>query len=128
MSTRKLFAILLLAVLLVITLGPTQTGQAQDGVGVVDQANVVSVSLYNSIQYLSPIGQSFIPALPGVDTIELWTEDFTWNNGYGVDLYINIREGNIYGPILGTSHTLSLPGITETRETVCHGSGCRQRG
>jgi hypothetical protein len=109
MSTRKFFAMLLLAILLVITLGSPQTGQAQGGVGLVDQANVVTVSLYDSIQYFSPIGQSFIPALPGLDTVELWTEDFTWNNGHGVDLFINIREGNIYGPILGTSHTLSLP-------------------
>jgi len=67
------------------------------------------VSLYDSIQYFSPIGQSFTPTLPGLDTVELWTEDFAWDNGYGVDLYVNIREGSIYGPILGTSHPLSLP-------------------
>jgi hypothetical protein len=109
MNTRKFIVMFLLTMLLVISLAPVQTGQAQGGVGVVDQANLVSVSLYNSIQYLSPVGQSFIPALPALDTVELWTEDFTWNNGYGVELYVNIREGNIYGPILGSSHTLSLP-------------------
>lgn len=109
MNIRKFPAMLLLAILLVISLGPVQTGRAQGGVGVIDQANVVPVSLYESIQYFRPIGQSFIPSLPGLDAVELWTEDFDWNNGYGVDLYVNVREGNIHGPILGTSHTLSLP-------------------
>ncbi len=109
MNIRRFPATLLLAILLVICLGPVQTGQAQGGVGVIDQANAITVLLYESIQYFSPIGQSFIPALPGLDTVELWTEDLTWNNGHGVDLYVNIREGSISGPILGTSHTLSLP-------------------
>jgi hypothetical protein len=62
MSIRKFFAVLLLAIFLVISLSPTQSGQALDGIGAVDQANVVPVSLYDSIQYFNPIGQSFMPA------------------------------------------------------------------
>ena len=67
MNTRKFFALLLF----VIFLGPIQTGQAQGGVGLVDQANLTPVALYESIQYFSPVGQSFIPALPGLEATRL---------------------------------------------------------
>ncbi len=65
--------------------------------------------LLDSIQSFSPVGQSFTPLIPGLDAVELWTEDFTNGNGYGAQLYVNIREATIYGTILGTSDTLQLP-------------------
>jgi hypothetical protein len=125
MTTRKLFIALLLTCLFVIPLGAVQPASAADDIGVVDQANTAYPYLHNSIQYYSPIGQSFTPMLPGLDVVELMTADFTYNNGYGAKLYVNIRESTIYGPILGTSNLLELPdnfsGVTHfTFPTLVH--------
>jgi hypothetical protein len=109
MNARKTLFVLLLACLLFVPFGSVQTARAADGIALVDQENVVPVSLYDSIQYFSPVGQSFTPMLPGLDVVEFWTADFSGNNGYGGELYVNIREASIYGPILGTSDTLQLP-------------------
>jgi hypothetical protein len=112
MNTHRLFVMLLLASLLSIPLYPVQIVQAADGISVVDQAHITdckSGCLLDSIQHYSPVGQSFTPMIPGLDAVELWTEDFTWNNGYGAELYVNIREASIYGAILGTSYTVQLP-------------------
>lgn len=109
MNTRKLFCMLFLLSLLTLPFLSFLPAKADDTIGVVDQSNVVQIYLHNSIQHFSPIGQSFTPMLAGLDVVELWTADFTWNNGFGVEIYVNIREANIYGPILGTSYILQLP-------------------
>lgn len=109
MNIRKLFFMLFFASLFAVPLGPVMPAQAADSIGVVDQANVVPARLLDSIQWFSPIGQSFTPVIACLDVIEMWTEDFTILNGNGAGLYVNIRESTIYGPILGTSHVLQLP-------------------
>jgi hypothetical protein len=109
MNTHRLVVMLLLVSLLLVPFYPFQIVQAADGIAVVDQANIGVVRSYNSIQSYSPVGQSFTPTIPGLDAVELWTEDFTWNNAYGAELYVNIREATMYGTILGTSDTLQLP-------------------
>jgi hypothetical protein len=108
MNTRKLFCALFLLSLLTIPFLSVPPARADDTIGVVDQSNVVSIGFLHSIQYFSPIGQSFTPMLAGLDVVELWTEDSTLDNGFGVEIYVNIREANIYGPILGTSYLLQL--------------------
>jgi hypothetical protein len=112
MNTHKFFVLLLLVSLLVISLYPFQIVQAADGIAVVDQTHIVDYPVYGghfSIQILSPVGQSFTPMISGMDAVDLWTEDFANGNGYGAELYVNIREATIYGTILGTSDTLQLP-------------------
>jgi hypothetical protein len=88
---------------------------AQDGIAVVDQENVVNIGLLDSIQLLGPIGQEFTPSIPGLDVVELWTEDF--GGDQGADLQVFIRERVIDGQVIGMSLITSLPdrfrGITE---------------
>ena len=111
MNTHQHFVLILLVGLLVISFYPIQTVQAADGIAIVDQTHIVSYPIYGthfSIQILSPVGQSFTPTLPGLDVVELWTEDFANGNGLGSELYVNIREATIDGPILGTSDILEL--------------------
>jgi hypothetical protein len=112
MNTHRLFVLLLLTSLLVISLYPFQSVQAADGIAIVDQTHIVDCRfgcLHQSVQYFSPVGQSFTPTIPGLDAVDLWTEDFANGNGYGAELYVNIREATIDGTIVGTSDTLQLP-------------------
>ena len=61
------------------------------------------------ITVLSGIGQEFIPSLNAIQVVEFQLNDQSPNNGLGVDLAINVRLGNIFGPILGTSNILTRP-------------------
>lgn len=101
--------ILIAALTTILILAQVSYAFAADSIGVVDQANVVDVRLEDSIQGFSPIGQSFTPMLSGLDVVELWTMDFDSGNVPGVELYVNIRQSTIDGPILGTSNLLQLP-------------------
>jgi hypothetical protein len=85
----------------------------------VDQANDPSAccGLY-SIQFLSPIGQSFTPTLTGLNFFQFFTQDFDFDSsGTGATLTVTIHSGSISGTILGISDPTVLPngftGITD---------------
>jgi hypothetical protein len=54
-------------------------------------------------------GQSFTPALPFVDFVNLMFQDANSNDGLGVGVYVTLRSGSITGPIIGSSPAVSLP-------------------
>jgi hypothetical protein len=109
MNVRKLLIALLIASSIQVAQGSNQPARALEGIAVVDQAYGVPMDWFFSLQYHSPLGQSFTPMLPGLDVVEVSTTDFDLNNENGVELYINIRESNIYGSIIGTSNVIQLP-------------------
>ena len=59
-------------------------------------------------QIPSPWGQSFTPALFGVDFIRLKLDDANPLIGAGATMYINLRSGSITGTILGTTASISM--------------------
>jgi energy-coupling factor transporter ATP-binding protein EcfA2 len=68
----------------------------------VDQRNDgFSPSLFQSIIYLGPIGQSFTPTFTSLNFVDLYTEDF--GSPGGAQLLVRIRQGSITGAILGVS-------------------------
>ena len=59
-------------------------------------------------QVPTPWGQSFTPALSGVDFIRLKLADDRPGNGIGATVYLNLRSDSITGPILGTTASISM--------------------
>ena len=79
--------------------------------------------LTQNVIIYSPIGQEFVPNLTYLDVVQLWIMDFTIGSTLPADFIVNIREGTIEGPVLGTSTTMTLPGgfdgvVTFELETV----------
>jgi hypothetical protein len=77
-----------------------------------DQVNdAFAPDLFVSIQFFGPIGQEFTPTRPSLDVVELITTDFEGVVGapsVGANLFVNIRQSTITGPIAGTS-SVALP-------------------
>jgi hypothetical protein len=98
--------------LLAVALGLCTTPATASALPILpDQSNDGFIPpLGQNIQFFSPIGQEFTPALTSLDAVELFT------NGIGATLVVNIRQDTITGPLLGTSLSVSLqdlfPGIT----------------
>ena len=69
----------------------------------VDQVNEDCPSglLQNLVSY-SPMGQEFVPQLAVLDIVQLWL------NGSS-EFQVNVREGTITGPIVGTSEIATIP-------------------
>ncbi|HEX7976333.1 MAG TPA: hypothetical protein VF498_18120 [Anaerolineales bacterium] len=109
MHPRKLFSFLVLLSMLTIPFASVAPARAADSVALVDQSNYFQYGAV-SIWFAGTLfGQSFTPTLPVLDVVELLTEDFNWGNGYGIELFVNIRKTTIDGPILGTSNIVQLP-------------------
>ena len=71
---------------------------------VIDQSNDdFEPSLFQSIPIFSPIGQEFVPEFNSLNVVELFTSDF---NSGAETLLVNVREGDIFGPIVGTSDSV----------------------
>lgn len=76
----------------------------------IDQSNDgFSPSLFQSLPSFSPMGQEFTPTLSSLNVVELFTSDFAQSNGTGATLLVNIRQGAITNPIIGTSSQVALP-------------------
>ena len=69
----------------------------------VDQANDALPIAGGFTINAGPIGQSFVPTLNQLGVVELMINDQNPNFGAGVNLAVNIRDGDISGAILGTS-------------------------
>jgi len=65
---------------------------------------------YN-IDSMAPIGQEFRPNLSGLNVVELLLVDFDQSDGLGAIVRVNIREDTIYGSIVGTSASVSVPNL-----------------
>jgi hypothetical protein len=59
-------------------------------------------------QIPTPWGQSFTPALSGVDFIRLKLDDDRPGNGIGATIYLNLRSDSMTGTILGTTASISM--------------------
>ncbi|HNO77825.1 MAG TPA: PEP-CTERM sorting domain-containing protein [Phycisphaerae bacterium] len=73
---------------------------------ILDQSQEIITQL-TGIPAFSPLGQSFIPSLNGVDFVELKLTDNTTAPNDGTTA-VRIREDSIGGSILGTSETVFL--------------------
>src|SRR5262245_3738056 len=74
-----------------------------------DQENLVTpISSGWSAVHLAPIGQEFVSDHPGLDAVELLLANTDMSSPFPADVTINIREGSIAGPVLGTSLPVSL--------------------
>jgi hypothetical protein len=60
-----------------------------------------------AIPYYSPMGQSFVPSLSGLDFVELKMDDNTTAPTDG-SAQVRIRENSIVGTIIGTSESVFL--------------------
>ena len=58
--------------------------------------------------YTPPWGQSFTPALGGVDFIRLELMDNTPGDTLGVTMHINLMSGSISGPVIGATAPFSM--------------------
>ncbi len=56
-----------------------------------------------------PTGQSFTPALSGIDFIRISISDNNPTDGLGSTWVLNLRSTSITGPILGTTALVNLP-------------------
>jgi hypothetical protein len=77
---------------------------------IVDQSNTnfdPRFLLYQNIEFFSPIGQEFTPTLTSLNTVELVTENF--DGAEPSTLLVNIRQGTITAPIIGTSLPITIP-------------------
>ena len=77
-----------------------------------DQENLVTISSSWNAVHLAPIGQEFVSDHPGLDAVELLLANTDMLSPFPADVTINIREGSIDGPVLGTSLPVSLPFTT----------------
>jgi len=78
-------------------------------IAVVDQQNVMEDSAFFTAQ--NTIGQSFVPSLAGIDSIEFALGPYSSSE---LTVYVNLRDGvsganGLGGPILGTSNSLVIP-------------------
>ncbi|MGH7176293.1 MAG: hypothetical protein ACREJC_02830 [Tepidisphaeraceae bacterium] len=93
------------ALLIVLVLAAAQS-QLCAVIAVVDQENTgLTNSSYSLVSSTTPIGQEFVPALNRVDAVELKVLGAT----AAESALVNIRDGTITGPVLGSSAPLSLP-------------------
>lgn len=64
---------------------------------------------YNSIQsFTPPWGQSFTPALNGVDFIRLELVDGSVGDTLGATMHINLMSGSISGPVIASTSPLTM--------------------
>lgn len=73
---------------------------------IIDQSQT-SLNMVRSIPYFSPLGQSFIPALTGVDFVELKMSDTDTAVEDG-QAFVRLRDTLISGAIIGTSEVVPL--------------------
>lgn len=110
----KRYRWLIVAIVLIGGLG-SSLAFAASGVAVVDQSSTSRFDLSQagwwSIQFLAPVGQTFTPSFAGLDTVELWVADqwYPECSGGGGELRVNIRDGTVDGPIVGSSSPVTLP-------------------
>ena len=112
----RIFGRLPLALTILVTslaISP-RTATAAGAISIVDQYMDQSTNLWQSIVYLSPIGQEFTPRLPALDAVELRIEEMschTWPapSEPSAEVWLNIRQATIAGPIIGTSSPVMIP-------------------
>jgi hypothetical protein len=73
----------------------------------VDQGYVANVDSWHNLSYYR-FAQQFTPSLSSIDMVRLALH----TNEEGAVMRINIREGSIYGPVIGTSTKVIPPGFT----------------
>lgn len=76
---------------------------------IVDQANGGVLTSQGFTGSSAPVGQEFVPAANSLNVLELYLNDQTNGDGTGISAFVNIRQGTITGPILGTSETVAFP-------------------
>jgi hypothetical protein len=59
-------------------------------------------------QLATPYGQSFTPALSGIDFVMLGFYDAQPGNGLGATVFVNLRSGSIGGPVIGYTSPISM--------------------
>ena len=57
---------------------------------------------------LGPVGQEFTAARDRLSFVDLWLAEADWRNE-GVQLAVRIHQGDLTGPVVGTSRLLDLP-------------------
>jgi hypothetical protein len=98
----RVSVVLVLVVVLAATIGVAQAGE------IIDQSNTnFTPPLFQSIQFFTPIGQSFTPQLTSLNFFDVFTEDFA-TPGMGATLEIEIFSGVLQN-LLGTSQPTVLP-------------------
>lgn len=98
--------------LLLLTTFACAIGAAQaQGTFVYDQeSSTDEVSRFGSvrIQFYGTVGQSFTPSLSTIGFVRLRQFDLTPGNALGANLVVNLRSGDINGPIIGTTTAVTL--------------------
>jgi len=79
------------------------------GHGNLDQSFPGPRNVGESITFFTPIGQEFIPTVNNLVAVDLYLQD----DGFPTStITVNIRSGNIGGPILGTTiQTVNIPAL-----------------
>ena len=108
MNILKHSPIFVVGVVCVAVAVSTTPVQAAPSFTIVDQSNAnFNPSLFQNIQAFSPIGQEFIPNLLSLNFVDLFTANFGGFNNVS-NLFVNIHQGTITGPIVGTSSLVTL--------------------
>jgi len=81
----------------------------QAGQMVADQQNQVPLDACWSAMHLAPLGQEFVPNNDSLDFVELYVANEDLGSPAAADVVINIRQGDILGPVVGTSLPLNVP-------------------
>ena len=79
------------------------TGVARADIVIIDQANAFFPPDFQAT-VTAMTGQEFTPTLSSLNLVRLRFGDLHPGNGVGPTLFVNIREGSISGPIIGTSN------------------------
>jgi hypothetical protein len=74
----------------------------------VDQANDI-LAISGGFTGLANTGQGFVPTNPLLDVVELMINDQSPGDGFGISMFVRIREATYTGTILGTSLPVSMP-------------------
>ena len=76
---------------------------------IADQQNQVPLNSCWSVVHLAPLGQEFVPSNDSLDFVELYVPNMDQGSPVAADVVINLRQGDILGPVVGTSLPVSIP-------------------
>ena len=100
----RLLPVVLVPMILELSSPTIQAGQLLP-----DQQHQVRINVGWSARYLAPMGQEFVPNNDSLDSVELLVANTDETSPGAADLVINIRQGDILGPVVGTSLPLTIP-------------------
>jgi hypothetical protein len=77
---------------------------------------------YYPFQGQWPSGQSFTPALSSIGFVQFGLHDPHAGDGVGATVYVNLRAGSLFGPILGSTDPVTMPDGYSRGTTVVFGT------